>query len=236
MSALLEQVKQADPERQANGVKGLIALGDGVGPPLLQRVQDRDPAANQPLFTVLDAVLGKQHAALLAREVQKPRPELKRYLMRRLCLFADPELAPVFTAARKDKDARTAFWASLALLAQQQRDALPDVMAFTKDNWPEVAATVAEVLTPARSQQVGEWLFEAMAKASPAEQMTGLRLARYVMVKSQTVILRSYLEAKDHTVMREAINAARVLHGEAPIENLSVFKAIELRNHWMKQL
>jgi hypothetical protein len=37
-------------------------------------------------------------------------------------------------------------------------------------------------------------------------------------------------------VKREAINTARVLHGEEPIENLSVFQAIEMAKQWLDKL
>jgi hypothetical protein len=62
--------------------------------------------------------------------------------------------------------------------------------------------------------------------------MAGLRLLRHLMVKEQGALLHRYLDAGEHTVKREAINAARCLHGEAPIENLSVFQAIEMAKQW----
>ena len=35
---------------------------------------------------------------------------------------------------------------------------------------------------------------------------------------------------------REAINAARVLHGEPPIENLPVFQVVQHQQEWLKKL
>jgi hypothetical protein len=87
----------------------------------------------------------------------------------------------------------------------------------------------------ARSNEVGAWVFEAIAKAPVPEQMTGLRFARYLAVKDQSVILRNYLQAPDHTVKKEAVNAMRVLHGEEPIETLDVFKSIEMAKEWLKK-
>jgi hypothetical protein len=110
------------------------------------------------------------------------------------------------------------------------------VLQAAKQRWQEFGPLVAEVLPRARSAECGDWVFTAIAPASAADQMAGLRLARYLMVRQQGVILRTYLQAPDHTVKREAINTARVLHGEEPIENLSVFQAIEMAKQWLDKL
>lgn len=233
---LLELVKKTGTPQQESAHKQVVAMGAGAVPLILDHVQDKDSVANAPYFALLDALLDKQHAALMAREVKKPKIELRRYLMLRLCRFADPTLQAVFTSGRKEKDEATAFYAALGLLALKQRDALAPVLEYTRTRWQEVGPVVAEALTPARSNDCGAWVFEAIGKAPPVEQMAGLRLLRYLMVKDQSVLLRSYLESPDHTVKREAINTARVLHGEAPVENLSVFQAIEQAKQWLKKL
>jgi hypothetical protein len=213
-----------------------VKIGAGAVPLLLGKVVERDDGTNEPVLAVLDVLLDKSHGALLAREAQKPRVELRRYLVRRLCRFHDADLVPLFKSLVADKDAPTAFYANLALLAQAQREAVAPVMEYTKAHWSEEAPLIAEALTPGRSMDAANLVFEAIAKAAPADQMTGLRLLRYLMVKEQGVILRTYLEAADHTVKREAVNTARVLHGEPAIDNLSVFQAIEHAKTWLKKI
>jgi hypothetical protein len=95
---------------------------------------------------------------------------------------------------------------------------------------------IAEVLPQERSLECGNWVFESIAKAGAADQMTGLRLLRSLAVREHGLVLRAYLDAPDHTVKREAINAARALHGEPPIENLAVFQAIEMAKEWKNKL
>ena len=236
VQALAGQFRKQDEQLQADAKQQLIALGDGAMPLLMQLASDRADNTNAQLFEVFDAVLGPRHAALMARETKKPRVELRRYLSRRLCGFGDRDLAPVFDTLTKDKDEATAFHAWLGLLAQGRKDAVAPVLAYTKTRWNDVGALVASALTPARSQALGEAVFEAIAKAAAVDQMAGLRLLRYTMVKEQGVILRRYLEAGEHTVKREAVNTARVLHGEPPIENLSVFQAIEQAKQWLQKL
>jgi hypothetical protein len=234
--AFTGQFRKADPQLHAEAKKQLIALGDAAAPLLMQQVSDRAENTNAPIFAVLDEVLGARHAALMARETKKPRIELRRYLTRRLCRLGDADLAPVLDSLQKDKDESTAFYAQLGLLALKRRESLPAVLAYTKTRWNDVGPLVAEVLTPARSPELGDAVFEAIAKAQPVDQMAGLRLLRYVMVKEQGVVLRGYLEASDHTVKREAVNTARVLHGEAPVDNLSVFQAIEQAKQWLQKI
>jgi hypothetical protein len=236
VKALVGQFRKPDEKLHADAKRSLVQFGAGAAPVVMQLVADRDESINGHLFGVLDAVLDKPHAGLMAREAKKPRPELRRYLLLRMCRFGDPDLAPVFESTITDKDELTAFYAGLGLLALKRDTALPAVLAHCKKHWVEVAALVAEVLPPARSHECGAQVFAAIAKGDVADQMTGLRLLRYLMVKEQGVILRTYLEASDHAVKREAVNAARVLHGEPPVDNLSVFQAIEQAKAWLKKV
>jgi hypothetical protein len=229
------QFRKADPKLHEAAHKVLVSIGEPGMPLLFQQVSDQAQNVNPQLFAVFDEVCKPQHAALLARESKKNKVELRRYLMRRMCRFADADLLPVLKAAQQDKDPETAFFGALGALALKQREALPAALAYCKTNWKDQGALVAEVLPAARCNEVGAWVFEAIAKAPVTEQMTGLRFARYVAVKEQTVILRNYLQAPDHTVKKEAVNAMRVLHGEPPIETLDVFKSIEMAKEWLKK-
>ena len=236
--SLAGQFRKADPKLHEEARQQLIALGDGAMPLLLQRVSDsdKDEAFNAHLFSVFDETLKPAHAALMARESKKPRVALRRYLFLRMCRFADPDLLPVLKAACKDKDEPTGFYASLGLLALKEREAVPAVIAYTKTRWKEVGAITAEVLPVARSMDAGTWIFEAIANAPAADQMAGLRLVRYLAVKEHYMIMRTYLQATEHTVKKEAVNTMRVLHGEAPIENLNVFDAIQMAQAWLKKI
>lgn len=234
--ALVGQFRKPDAKLHEDAKKQLAEIGPGAAPILMKLVSDRPDNVNEPLFAVLDGMIQAQHVAMLAREGKNPRGELRRYLMRRLCQFADPDLRAVFQAALQDKDEMTAFYAALGLLAQQQQDGLAKVLATAKTHWPEVGPLVAKVLPNARSAECGNWVFEKIADASANDRMAGLRLLRYLMVKDQGIVLRTYLNASDHTVKREAVNTARVLHGEEPIENLSVFQAIEMAKKWLEKV
>ena len=234
--ALVGQFRKPDAALHEQARAQLVAIGAGAAPLLMQQVSDRDDVANAHVLEVLDAITTREHAPLLARETKKPRTALRRYLTERLCRFGDASLLPVFATLQQDSDAHTAFCARLALLAAGRKEALPEVLAHTKANWPEVAPLLADVLAPVRSAPMGLMVFEAITKAPSPDQANGLRLLRHLMVKEQGMLLRSYLEASDHGVKREAINTARVVHGEPALDKLSVFQAIEMAKEWAQKL
>lgn len=234
--ALVGQFRKSDPKLHEAASKELKALGAGAAPLVMQQVSDRAADVNAHLFAVLEAIVAPEHGPLLAKEAGKPGVELRRWLAGRLCRLHDPQSVRALESLRTDADPATAFHAQLGLLAQRRRDALPAVLAHARTNWAEVGPVVAEVLPAARSGECALWVFEAIASAPAAEQMTGLRLLRHLMTREQGMLLRTYLQASDHTVKREAVNTARVLHGEPPIENLTVFQAIEQAKQWLEKL
>lgn len=230
--ALVEQFRKPETKLHEPAHKALVALGAGAAPLVMQQCADKADGINAQLFAVLDETLGRPHTALMARESKKPRTELRRYLVRRLCRMGDKDLTTYFETMAKDPDPETAFCAQLGAYAQGKTGWLPAILEHCKTNWPTMGPVVAEAFAPARSQELATPVFEAIAPKGAVEQMAGLRLLRHLMVKEQGALLHRYLEAGEHTVKREAINTARCLHGEAPIENLSVFQAIEMAKQW----
>jgi hypothetical protein len=214
----------------------LVAIGPAAVPLLLLQVSDRAENVNSHLFLVFDHLMQPEHAALMAREWRKPKVDLRRYLTQRLARFLDPEMLPILEAAAKDKDPDVAFYGAVGLLGQKRTSALPAVLANCRQRWNDVLPLCADVLPAARSAEVGSAVFEAIAKAQPADQMTGLRIARFVATKDHVVIVRTYLASADHAVKKEAVNLARVLHGQEAIENLSVFQAIEMAKEWLNKI
>ena len=231
-----KQFRKPKAELHDKARKQLIAMGAGVAPILIPMVNDRQDGLNDHLLAVLDEVIAPQHAALLARETRRPSLEWRRYLMRKLATFHDPDIAPIMAAAMKDKDPDIAFYAGLGLLGLGKHDGLDAVLLAAKQRWVAFGPLIAQVLTCDRARQAAIPVLEQISTARPTEQMAGLRLLRYLMVKEQSQLLRSYLQSSDFAVKREAINTARVLHGEKALEKLSSFQAIEMAKHWLGKL
>lgn len=234
--SLVSQYRKPKEELYPEASRKLIELGAGVAPIMIPLVNDRSHSINEHLFGVLDAVLDKTHAALLARESKRPSVAWRRFLMHKLASFHDAEMAPVFKSALKDKDPDIAFHSALGLLSLGNQDGLDIVILAAKQRWTELDTVIAEILPAGRSEQSAMPIFEKIAAARPTDQMAGLRLLRYLMTKQQSMLLRSYLESADFQVKKEAINTARVLHGEKPMDKLSSFQAINEAKKWLGKL
>lgn len=230
------QFRKKKVELHDKARKQLIEFGPGVAPILIPMVKDRHDAINEHLFAVLDAVLKPEHASLLARECKRPSVEWRRYLMRKLAVMRDPDIAPIMANAVKDKDQDVALYASLGMLGLGKHDGLDAVLVAAKQRWSEIGDLAAQVLTPARKAETALPIFEKIANARATDKMAGLRLLRYLMVKEQGMLLKTYLQAPDFTVKKEAINTARVLHGEKPLEKLASFQAINMAKQWANKL
>ena len=234
--SLAKQFRKKQEKLRDAAVGKLVKIGAGAAPVLIPLVNDKADNANEYVFAVIDQVTDQRHTALLARETKRKSVEWRRYLMRRLAGMRDTDLQPVFKATLKDKDPDIAFYAALGMLALGEADGVDIVIGVAKRRWAEQKDLLAATLTPARSGKVAMKVWNRIVKARPTDQMAGLRLLRYLMVKEQKMLLRSYLESPDFAVKREAINTARVLHGEKPIEKLSSFQAINLAKEWLNKL
>ncbi len=235
LPAVFGQLKKDSATVQQAARDALVAIGIGAMPYLLQQVNDREAKLNDQLFQVFDRLLDKPHAALMAREVKKPKLELRKYLMQRMCRFVDADLQPVLKAATADKDEDVVFYAQLGLAGLHDETAIGFVLENTRKNWDDRRTLVAAVLPAARCEACGKSVAERIAKAEPTVQAAGLRLLRYLATPEQQVIVRGYLTAQDHVVVKEAVNAMRVLHGEEAIENLDAFKAIGMAKEWQSK-
>lgn len=235
ITGLVAQFRKENPAVREAAHDRLVAMGDAATPVLFQRVNDRDEELNAHLFAVLDRTLEPRHAALMARESRKNKVELRRYLVRRLCRFHDPEMRPVLAALTADRDEDTAFYAHLGLLGLGVETSIDAVLERSRTDWQDDCGLIAEVLPAARSDRLGNALAERIAAARSVDQAAGLRLMRYVCNDNHVVIVRGYLGAEDHNVKKEAVNAMRALHGLEPIEKLSVFQAIEMAKEWLSK-
>lgn len=234
--SVARQFKKPQEKLHEEAHKKLVEIGAGVAPVLIPMVSDRPQNTNDHLFAVLDAVVDKSHASLLARETKRPSVEWRRWLMRKLAGFGDKDMAAVFKPALKDKDKDIAFYAGLGMLALGKHDGLDVVLLAAKQRWAELGDITAKALTPARAAKNALPVFEKIAQARATDQMAGLRLLRYLMVKEQGMMLRTYLQSSDFAVKKEAINTARVLHGEKPLDKLSSFQAINQAKQWLQKL
>ena len=227
-----------EPQFHADAQKALVEIGPAAVPLLFLQLNDLPKNVNTQICGALDQIIGPQHSALLAREAKKPKVALRRYVLRRLCAFHDPDLLPVLRAAQKDADPEVQLYASVGLLAQKQQEGVDLVWKRAQKDWASVRELCAQVLPAGRSAEAAKLVLAVVQvpKAQPAEIAGGLRLLRSLMPPSCAGLIRSYLDAEDTIVKKEAVNAMRAIHGQAPLEDLAVFQAIEMAKEWKSKL
>lgn len=232
---LTGQFKKDDAALRESTRKTLLEMGAGAAPVLFQKVgdADRELALNEELYLVFDEMLKPEHRMLMVEQAKKKKLELRKYLVRRLCQIADPELKDDLAPFTKDPDELVAFHARLGLAALGDTEALIGVLETTRTNWLDHKPMVEKVLPRARSAAAGAAVVDYIGKKPPPVQAAGLRMLRYVATDDHRSSIRSFLAAEDHNLKKEAVNALRVMAGQEALENLSAFEAIGMAKEWL---
>lgn len=234
---LTGQLKKEDEAVRTAARGEMLAMGAGAAPVLFQKVGDaeKELALNEELYLVFDEMLTEEHRALMAEQAKKKKIELRKYLLRRLCLMADPELKSAFEPFRKDADEQTLLYATLGLAARKDKDALMQLLEITRTDWASHVELVSKALPFARSSECALALAERMANDGNEVKAAGLRLMRYVATENEKPIIKTYLGAEDHGVVKEAVNVMRVMNGMEPLEKLSAFDVIGMAKEWQSK-
>jgi hypothetical protein len=235
---LCEELIGTDEEAAVAATDELVAMGAGVAPLVIARLGEAKASRHADAFAgILDQVVADQHAPLVEDCAKQKQNEIRAWAVGWLARHPDEQHRDVLEKTADDKDAEVAFRAAAGLLALGDLDRLEAVFETCAEDWPPHAAFVGAVLPPARSAEAAELVFAKMTAKEVRAQVTGLRLLRSLAPPDTAGRIGSYLDAQQHAVKKEAINALRVVvDGEAPIEDLSVFQAIEQAKQWKERL
>jgi hypothetical protein len=223
-------------ELHAGAETELQAMGAAAAPLLMARLSDHATNINAPLLRVLQRVTEPAHAPLLAREATSRKTVLRRFAYQRLAVFHQADLAPVFRAALRDRDEEVVFAAQLGLAGLGELEFMEAVFARCMKQWNEVAPLATAALAGARGEAATRWTLERMATGGTQATVAGLRLLRTLGVREATSGIAPFLDSEQHNIKKEAINALRaIVDGAPPLDELSVFDAIELAKEWKKR-
>jgi HEAT repeat protein len=213
-------------------------LGPAVAPILLARLADRRPQHEEVLARVLHRVVPATHAPLIADKATSKAALLRSFSVEFLAGLGDEAYRPVFEKARKDKDEGVAFRAVLGLAGLRDEGALLDLLGLCETlEWRDVSALIQSGLAHARDGELTDKLVKAMPRDDERRVVTGLRLLRSIAPKEYAGVIATWLDAEQHAVKKEAINTLRaVVDGERPLENLSVFQAIDQAKKWKARI
>jgi hypothetical protein len=234
---LTGQFKKEDEALRSSARDELVKMGAAATPILFQKVGDaeKELALNEQLYPVFDATLTAEHRGLMAEQAKKKKLELRKYLLRRLCLMADPAMKATFEPYRNDADETVKLHANLGLAAIKDGEALLVVLEMTRKAWADHVDLVKQALPPARSSECAAVVWDFMQKENHETKAAGLRLLRYVATEKEKSAIQGLLTSEDHGVVKEAINALRVIHGMEPLEKLSAFDAIGMAKEWQSK-
>jgi len=225
-----EQVKAERAEAVLRG------MGAGITLELLRQLDDENEDKVAALGRILDAVLTPEYGHLVARLVRRKEPDVRMYATSRLARNHQSEMTPIFREVLEDDAEDVRFYAALGLGGLEDMESMKIVFDRCRREWVRFAAVVSEVLTPARGPETADWVLAEMESGDPLAQVVGLRLLRSLAPKSYKEKLQVYLDAEQNAVKKAAINALRVvIDGEPPLEQLSVFQAIELAEKWRQR-
>lgn len=213
-------------------------LGPAIAPMLLARLADRRPQHEEVLVRVLHRVVPETHAPLIADKASSKAALLRSFAVEYLAGLGDDTYRPIFEKARKDKDEDVAFRAVLGLAGLRDQDALLDLLQLCETlEWRDVSTLVQAGLAHARDGVLTDKLVKAMPRDDERRVVTGLRLLRSVAPKEYAGVIATWLDAEQHAVKKEAINTLRaVVDGDRPLENLSVFQAIDQAKKWKERI
>jgi hypothetical protein len=234
----LRRLDAAEAEVAAAAEAELVAMGAGVAPLLLSQLGNRRPTAPEALRRILHRVVEPVHAPLVAERADSKAPLLREWSVEFLALQHDGRWREVLARAFEAEDRELRFRAALGLAALGDQDALATVFAQCQEQeWRDHAELVQRALAPARSSEMAEWLVRHMPRDDERARITGLRLMRALAPKEYAGVVATYLDAEQHAVKKEAINTLRaVVDGAAPLENLSVFQAIDQAKKWKERI
>jgi hypothetical protein len=221
--------------------KQLVKIGLPCAKRLILRFSDsphRD--INQHLTRVLDQILTKEHAPLLAQHADHSQAAGRLYVISRLARYHDKKYLPLFKAASKDENQEVAFQAAIGLATTAgDKAALELIFVRCIKDWREIGDSVTEALQVIRGFEAMSWLQQRIKNGKLVEQITGLRLMRALAPKEMARSILPYLDSEDYILKKEAVNALRVVvDGKAPfpLTELTVFRIQQLRKEWKARL
>lgn len=234
---LLDNLGSKNEELREDAEAELAAMGAGAAPRMIAHLSDQAINVNDALRRVLTRVTTIEHAPLLAQQVGNRRLAIRRFVVQRLAELHPPGMGPVFRAALGDRDAEVVFLARLGIAGTGDFEFMAAVFERCSEDWNAWRELVAGALAGARGEKATLWLMQRIAKGTPRDQVTALRLLRTLGQREAAGQIAGYLDSENHNVKKETINALRaIVDGEPPLEELSVFQAIEMAKRWKARL
>jgi hypothetical protein len=243
----VERLRAARTEEMGDQADvALRTAGAGVVPYLLPKLgKEKDEEARERMIFVLDSVTGAPHTRLLAKSFKDRSVVVRKWSLRRVALFHDPELRKQAEAAyeaakkrKRDLDEDEVFVAALCCASTGSFKGFEDITARAAKDWGDEGGAIHTALTALRSAEGTAAVAPLLAEPKRASKVAGLRLiAACGEAETAKALVAPFLDDNDNSLRVAAINALRgIVDGDPPLDKLSVFEAIERANKWKSRL
>ena len=239
----LRQERSEDVAAEAQ--LALSAMGSSAAPLLIRSLgKEKGRAAGERIRFALASILDQQHSRLIAKSFDDRSPAIRVWALIAVSRTPDSGLQEAVRGhwktltKRGDKaEELERYAAGLCLLSVQDTQGLEPVVSATLAHWKQRAPEIRSVLDGLRSPALDRALLERLKDEGSKVQSAALRLIAAGGTRATLSAVAPFLDSGNPTLRIDAINACRVLvAGEAPLDRISVFKAIELAKTWKARL
>ncbi|MBJ76907.1 MAG: hypothetical protein CMJ98_07815 [Planctomycetes bacterium] len=241
--ARLRQDRSKDVAAEAQ--KTLTAMGSCAAPLLVRSLgKEKSKAARERIRVVLASILDQQHSRLIAESFDDKSLDVRVWALITVSRTPDPGLQKAVQSHWKKLAKRGAkaeeverYATGLCLLSVQDPQGLEPVVSATIAHWKERAPQIRGVLNGLRSAALDKALLEHLKADDRKLQSAALRLIAAGGTPATLSAVAPFLDSGNPTLRIDAINVCRMLvAGEAPLDRLPVFEAIERAKAWKAKL
>ena len=241
----ISKLRKGRTEEMIADAEAFLAGASAGAVPLLLGAfaKEKDEAATARLLTAMERLIDARHTRLLGAEFGHRDARARTFCMRRSAAFPDPGLSgPAAEAlervlARGDEaDSEERYAAALASAASGGVAGLALLLEPAARDWRALGAELRVAASGARGPRATEVLAASLA-GERSRAVGALRLLGSAGDESAVEAVAPFLDEDDNQLRVAAINALRgIVDGEGPIENLSVFRAIEVAKEWKARI
>lgn len=243
--------KATTAEMAADSAARIKELGAAVAPLLLDALgKERDAEARARIALALTSITGAPHTRLLAERWDDDSEHVRAFTLTRVAAFPDPGLNDLARKHLLALEARAADPKAKQRPSEEELDAaaraavsasvyegLARCLAQAERDW-RANGEALRVACAGAQGEVGTALLIPMltGAGSDATRVAALHLLAVVGTRDSVSVVRRYLDFESNAVRVASINALRgIVDGAPPLDNLSVFTAIEEAKRWKER-
>ncbi|TAJ23796.1 MAG: hypothetical protein EPO68_02430 [Planctomycetota bacterium] len=237
-------------EQQAHDA--LINAGAAAIPLLLPALEkEANEEARERVRQMLLELVKPEHTRLLAKEFTSKLPAVREFALLRVAAFPDAALredaekALAFTKPDPNKKTKPPplapderYAAALCCASTGSIAGLAELHERACKQWMPRRNELTVALVPVRGKEATDFLAPFLKHEDRTKRVAALEMLGPCGAKETAVpLIRPFLDEVDGGLKIAAINALRgIVDNAAPIDNLSIFEAVEEAKKWQKRV